>query len=162
MYFIGIDPAKKSGFVLLESKKPVFSYDKKIDVVKVGHINLTDSMTTNLELIRKTVLSLQAITLSAPVSVVIEDQFFATNINTLKTLVSTRTMYQVACSDIGWPCELMLPASWRSVLGFKSRRRADLKKEAKKFVLDLFGLKLSEDASEAVCMAVALWAKEST
>jgi Holliday junction resolvasome RuvABC endonuclease subunit len=156
MYFIGIDPAKKSGYVLLQS------VDSKLFVIKVGHINLTISMKTNLDLIRKTILSLKDIVLETAVSIGIEDQFFATNINTLKSLVTTRTLYQVACSDIGWSCELIMPTSWRAVLGFKSRRRADVKKEAKKFVLDLFQLNLSEDASEAVCLAVALWAKEAS
>ena len=51
-----------------------------------------------------------------------------------------------------------MPSSWRKMLGFKQGRgiqRKDVKKQAKDYVLSHYGLEVTEDEADAVCIGSA-------
>jgi Holliday junction resolvasome RuvABC endonuclease subunit len=156
MFIIGIDPASVSGFNLLE----VVNGEAKIR--KVGKLELPKKIFDRLSMISELFYSLKALVVltSEQVDVVIEDQHYQGNPGTLKALVHIRTLFQVIAIQRGYNPELITPKAWRSILGFKSFKRADVKKEAVTFVKKMFNLDLSEDAAEAVCISVAWWAKK--
>jgi Holliday junction resolvasome RuvABC endonuclease subunit len=153
MLIISIDPATVSGYVLLEIKNDTPK------ILKVGKMKLPEKIKDRLNMILTVLKSMSDMIPENKVALVgIEDQHFSGNAKTLKTLTHIRTLFQVLAVQMGFDVEVIPPGKWRSIMGFKSRKRADIKKEAKQMVFNQFNLVLSEDASEAVCIALAIWA----
>ena len=90
-----------------------------------------------------------------PDLVVIEDIFDKNNIATVVMLARLQGMIMRHCNERGIPINIFAPSTWRSIVGIKKRKRAEAKAEAIKLVTDVYGLQVSEDEAEAVCIAHA-------
>lgn len=93
-----------------------------------------------------------------PDAVVAEDVFDQKNRITLVVLARLQGMIMYACTMDNIQLHIFSPSSWRKLLGFKQGgnvKRADLKQQAIDYVQHHFGLELSEDVAEAVCIGKA-------
>lgn len=66
---------------------------------------------------------------------------------------------EIMLYESGYLVNVVKASEWRRRVGIKSRKRADVKKEAIELVKELYGLEVSEDEAEAVLFARA-FAKE--
>ena len=93
-----------------------------------------------------------------PDAVVMEVVFDQKDRITLVVVARLQGMIMYACTMGNIPLHIFSPSSWRKLLGFKQGgnvKRADLKQQAIDYVQNHFGLELSEDVSEAVCIGKA-------
>jgi len=61
------------------------------------------------------------------------------------------------CYEHGYSVEVLAPSTWRKALGFKQGHtvRGNLKEQAQKLVHDTFGLKVTEDEADAICIGLS-------
>ena len=93
-----------------------------------------------------------------PDIVVIEDVAMQSNPATLILLSRLQGAIIGCCRVNKIPFDILKPPNWRKVLGFKQGqgvKRRELKKQAVEFVKENYGLKLSEDVCEAICIGSA-------
>lgn len=88
----------------------------------------------------------------------VEDTWNKKNIETTKKL--TNIIGAVRCLCIGYKCafNLVLPSSWRSAIGIDGRKntqREEFKQRAMDWVKEKYGLDVSDDEAEAICIACA-------
>ena len=62
---------------------------------------------------------------------------------------------EVMLYESGYLVNVVKASEWRKRVGIKSRKRADVKKEAMELVKELYNLEVSEDESEAILFARA-------
>ena len=62
---------------------------------------------------------------------------------------------EIMLYESGYLVNVVKASEWRKRVGVKSRKRADVKKEAIELVKELYGLEVSEDEAEAVLFARA-------
>ncbi len=94
----------------------------------------------------------------APDSVVIEDVALQSNAATLILLARLQGAIIGYCLVNNMPCAILKPPNWRKILGFNQGqgiKRNNLKKQAVNYVKSNYGLKLSVDVCEAVCIGDA-------
>lgn len=99
-----------------------------------------------------------------PDFVVFEDVSMQSNIATAILLARLQGVIVGMCLDCKVLFEIYKPSSWRKVLNFdqgKGIKRDDLKQQAKKYVLQTFGVAATEDQSEAICIGWAHILKET-
>ena len=62
------------------------------------------------------------------------------------------------CDMNGIPIVILKPTQWRKAVGIKqgTKSRSLLKKDAKDFVFDHFGITVTEDEADAICIACAV------
>lgn len=53
------------------------------------------------------------------------------------------------------PHSTMLAVQWKSILGIKGKARAEQKRNAQQYVLNIYGVKATQDESDAVCIGAA-------
>lgn len=90
-----------------------------------------------------------------PSKVVMEEVAQQSNPLTLKLLARIQGVIIGFCAAHNIDTYIIEPSKWRSVLGFKigsGVKRAELKDQAIKHVEDVYGLNLSEDECEALCI----------
>lgn len=93
-----------------------------------------------------------------PDCVVLEDVAMQSNPATLILLSRLQGAILGCCRVNKIPFDILKPSKWRKALGFeqgKGIKRPELKKQAVRFVKDNYGLKLSEDVCEAICIGNA-------
>ena len=91
----------------------------------------------------------------SPDFVVIEEVAQQSNPLTLKLLARIQGVVIGFCAAHDIPTYIVDPSKWRSTLSFKQGsgvKREELKAQAIKHVKDVYGLELSEDACEAICI----------
>lgn len=96
-----------------------------------------------------------------PDCVVLEDVAMQSNPATLILLSRLQGAIIGCCRVNRIPFDILKPPTWRKALGFRQGQgigRRELKKQAKEFVLENYGLKASEDVCEAICIGNA-WLK---
>lgn len=54
--------------------------------------------------------------------------------------------------ELNLPCKLVMAKQWKSYCGIKSRNRSEQKKETQQLITIWYGLSLTEDESDAVCI----------
>lgn len=93
-----------------------------------------------------------------PDYIVFEDVVLQTNPATLILLARLQGAIIGYCRLCKIPYVIFRPSNWRKTLGFKQGKgvkRPELKRQAKKYVQTKYGLSLSEDVCEAVCIGDA-------
>lgn len=88
----------------------------------------------------------------------IENTWNKNNIETTKAL--TNVIGAVRCLCIGYECgfNLVLPSMWRSVIGIDGgdgTKRNEFKQRAIEWVKKKYGIEVSDDEAEAICIAYA-------
>ena len=96
-----------------------------------------------------------------PDKVAIEDIFDNNNVATLVLLGRLQGMLMLHCYEKGIPCEVLAPASWRSVVGIKEKKRDECKTAAVQFIKNRFYVyPVSTDEAEAVCIGYVGYMKK--
>ncbi len=93
-----------------------------------------------------------------PDFVVIEDVAMQSNPSTLILLARLQGALIGYCRVNKIPYDILKPPNWRKALGFKQGqgiKRRELKKQAVEYVKGNYGLNLSEDVCEAICIGDA-------
>lgn len=76
----------------------------------------------------------------------------ANNVQTFKTLAEVFGVIYELVTELEIKHEAVLSSSWKSTLGIKGRTRPDQKKNAQTYVINTYGVKPSQDASDAICI----------
>lgn len=76
----------------------------------------------------------------------------ANNVQTFKTLAEVFGVIYELVTDLEIDHEAVLSSSWKSTLGIKGRTRPEQKKNAQTWVINTYGVKPSQDASDAICI----------
>lgn len=85
--------------------------------------------------------------------VIFEDiQMQGGNVTTYKALAEVFGVLSEALEENNIPNSAVLAVTWKSKLGIKGTRRDEQKRNAQKFVQDTYGLKVSQDESDAICI----------
>ena len=74
------------------------------------------------------------------------------NVQTFKILAEVFGIVYELATELGIPNEAVFSNSWKSTCGIKGRTRPDQKKNAQAFVTSTYGVKASQDASDAICI----------
>lgn len=93
-----------------------------------------------------------------PDCVVLEDVAMQSNPATLILLSRLQGAIIGCCRVNKISFDILKPSNWRKTLGFRQGqgiKRPELKKQAVEFVKENYGLKLSEDVCEAICIGNA-------
>lgn len=76
----------------------------------------------------------------------------ANNVQTFKTLAEVFGVIFELVTALGIEHEAVLSSSWKSTLNIKGRTRPEQKKNAQTWVINTYGVKPSQDASDAICI----------
>ena len=90
-----------------------------------------------------------------PDTVVIEDIAKQKNVYSLIRLARVQGAIIEMCREMGIATlDIVRPSTWRETLHFKQGRteRKELKRQAKAFVNDKYGMTVSEDEADAICI----------
>ena len=74
------------------------------------------------------------------------------NVTTYKALAEVLGVLEELARERNIPHELIHSQSWKSTLDIKGRDRATQKRNAQSFVTAKYGLKVSQDQSDAICI----------
>lgn len=94
----------------------------------------------------------------SPDKVVIEEVAQQSNALTLKLLARIQGIIIGFCAAHNIETYIIEPSKWRSKLNFKlgsGVKREELKEQAIQYIKDVYGLELSEDECEAICIGDA-------
>lgn len=83
------------------------------------------------------------------------------NIQTFKILAEVYGLIDQIASELKIPHQSYLAKSWRKQLGFQERERAEQKREAQKYVLNVYNIKCSQDEADAICIGDCAVKRES-
>jgi Holliday junction resolvasome RuvABC endonuclease subunit len=74
------------------------------------------------------------------------------NVQTFKILAEVFGVIYELVTDLDITHDAVLSSTWKSTLGIKGRTRPEQKKNAQTYVIDTYGVKPSQDASDAICI----------
>ena len=74
------------------------------------------------------------------------------NVQTFKTLAEVFGVLYELITELDIDHDAVLSSSWKSTLGIKGRTRPEQKKNAQVWVMNTYGVKPSQDASDAICI----------
>ena len=74
------------------------------------------------------------------------------NVQTFKILAEVFGVIYELVTDLELEHEAVLSSTWKSTLGIKGRTRPEQKKNAQTWVINTYGVKPSQDASDAICI----------
>ena len=74
------------------------------------------------------------------------------NVTTYKALAEVLGVLEELSRELNIPHELIHSQSWKSTLGIKGRDPATQKRNAQVYVENVYGLKVSQDATDAICI----------
>ena len=74
------------------------------------------------------------------------------NVTTYKALAEVLGVLEELAREYNIPHELVHSQSWKSTLGIKGRDRATQKRNAQLYIAEVYGLKVSQDQSDAICI----------
>lgn len=89
----------------------------------------------------------------APTFVFIEGIQIQRNPKVYEILAKLQGTLEIILEEKGYIVNVVKATEWRSRVGIKSRKRAELKAEAIQMVADLYDIKPSEDEAEAILFA---------
>ena len=73
-------------------------------------------------------------------------------VTTYKVLAELIGVLQELAVEQTIPCELVHSQSWKSTCGVRGRARAEQKASAQKHVREVYGLNVSQDIADAICI----------
>lgn len=146
--------------------KKILSFDQSTKVsaysmfvdgkyVECGYIDLHKMKDTSERVRAMGVELCKTIEKYNPDVVVIEEVAQQSNALTLKLLARIQGVIIGFCAAHDIDTYIIEPSKWRSVLKFKqgsSTKREELKSQAIQYVKDNYGLELSEDSCESICI----------
>ena len=94
-----------------------------------------------------------------PNIIYIEETYMANNPQTSKILTRLQGVVYAWCINNACEFNTIRPTSWRKQLNFqqgKNVKREQLKKQSLQYVLDNYGLEVTDDESDAICIADAV------
>ena len=94
-----------------------------------------------------------------PNIIYIEETYTANNPQTSKILTRLQGVVYAWCINNACEFNTIRPTSWRKQLNFqqgKNVKREQLKKQSLQYVLDNYGLEVTDDESDAICIADAV------
>ena len=94
-----------------------------------------------------------------PNIIYIEETYVANNPQTSKILTRLQGVIYAWCINNACEFNTIRPTSWRKQLNFqqgKNVKREQLKKQSLQYVLDNYGLEVTDDESDAICIADAV------
>ena len=94
-----------------------------------------------------------------PNIIYIEETYMANNPQTSKILTRLQGVVYAWCFNNNCEFNTIRPTQWRKQLNFqqgKSVKREQLKKQSLQYVLDNYGLEVTDDESDAICIADAV------
>lgn len=135
----------------------ISAYSEFIDGEYVGHgcIDLHKMKDTSGRVRAMGVELCEVIKKYNPDKVVIEEVAQQSNPMTLKLLARIQGVIIGFCAAHNIDTYIIEPSKWRSILKFKQGsgvKREELKAQAIKYVKDNYGLELSEDSCESICI----------
>ena len=94
-----------------------------------------------------------------PNIIYIEETYMENNPQTSKILTRLQGVVYAWCINNACEFNTIRPTSWRKQLNFqqgKNVKREQLKKQSLQYVLDNYGLEVTDDESDAICIADAV------
>ena len=89
-----------------------------------------------------------------PNIIYIEETYMANNPQTSKILTRLQGVVYAWCINNACEFNTIRPTQWRKQLNFQKREQ--LKKQSLQYVLDNYGLEVTDDESDAICIADAV------
>lgn len=74
------------------------------------------------------------------------------NVIVYKRLAEVIGVICCLCSELKLPHILVPPATWRHTCGIRGKMRADKKRNAQIYVRDKYGINVSDDIADAICI----------
>lgn len=84
------------------------------------------------------------------------------NVDTFKKLAEVYGIVYELGIELKLPTTSLHPTSWKSAVGVKGRTRPEQKKAAQTHVQAVYGLKVGEDTSDAICIGEAYLKRDDT
>lgn len=81
-----------------------------------------------------------------------EDIQLQENVGTFKILAMTLGICKLVPHIMGIPYDTVYSTEWKKYCGIKGSNRQQQKRNAQKYVLKEFGIKVSEDEADAICI----------
>lgn len=146
MIILSLDQASKT------TGWAVFNDDKLIDF---GHFTFEHSdIGQRLVAIRNKIEEL--INTYAPDYVIFEDiqqqNNVANNVQTFKVLAQVYGVISELLTELHISHSSILSTTWKSTLGIKGKNRAEQKRNAQQYVIDIYNVKPTQDESDAICI----------
>lgn len=94
-----------------------------------------------------------------PNVVYMEETYTARNPQTTKVLTRLQGVVYAWCMNNGCEFNTIRPTQWRKWLNFtqnKNVKREQLKKQSMQYVIDNYGLEVTDDEADAICIADAV------
>ena len=74
------------------------------------------------------------------------------NVQTFKVLAEVFGVIYELVTELKLPNEIVFSGTWKSACGVKGRTRPEQKKNAQAFVTNTYGVKATQDESDAICI----------
>jgi Holliday junction resolvasome RuvABC endonuclease subunit len=74
------------------------------------------------------------------------------NVQTFKALAEVYGVIYELVTELDLPNTSVLASSWKSALGIKGRTRQEQKRKAQAYVTNIYGIKATQDESDAICI----------
>lgn len=129
------------------------------EIVESGVITVNeyDNTITRLESMFNKIMEL--INRVKPDWIVFENIQFQRNYQTYKTLAQLQGLIMAYLFQNDYGFTIIEATAWKKHCGIKGKKRDEQKKNTQKYVEETYGLKVSEDESDAV--GIAVWAKDN-
>ena len=99
-----------------------------------------------------------------PNIIYIEETYMGNNAQTLKTLTRIQGIVYAWCMNNNCEFNTITPKEWRKILEFKQAKdvgRKQLKLQSIEYVADKYGIAVSDDEADAICISDAIIKKYS-
>jgi len=144
---LALDQATTTGIAVIEDGKLIFHDKQTVEGEWEDKVNQ----------IKK--LMIDMISDHSPDIVAIENIQFQQNQDVYRKLAELKGVLENHLFDSEIDYRIVSPSTWKSICGIKKQGRDSEKKQAQGFVEKIFDVKLSQDASDATCIAYSVWVK---
>lgn len=108
--------------------------------------------------LRKSLIEL--ITVNSVNEIVFEDIQQQQNVQTFKVLAQVYGVVAELAEELAIPHSTLLASSWKSTLGIKGKNRAEQKRNAQQYIINTYGLKVTQDEADSICIGTAYLKRE--
>lgn len=122
----------------------VNNVEKRFELMSVGIWKILDDIKPNI--------------------IYIEETYMGNNAQTLKTLTRIQGIVYAWCMNNNCEFNTITPKEWRKILEFKQAKdvgRKQLKLQSIEYVADKYGIAVSDDEADAICISDAIIKKYS-
>lgn len=145
MRILGIDGAtKNTGIALLD-----------MNILSYNHLICISGSSAQSRLNPMVLSIIGEIVAQKPDVVYYEDNYTRNNPKTAKQLAEIMGGVRAYCAYNAIEFHAIMPSAWRKLLGFKAKKRAELKEEAIHYVNQKYVISVGDDVADAICIATA-------